>query len=213
MPKLLITAFAPYAEWPVNASGETLAAWLATSSGREGGLSIETAILPVQYEQAERELASIRRDWFDFTLLLGQSPGSRQPALEMFALNIKGDAERGPLPLVSEGPAAMSSRLPLAQWQAAISAEGVSAEVSCHAGTYLCNAVYYWSLRQDAEQGSADRSLFLHLPLIRDVGTSEESTAQKLAGVPLATNVTALDLVVRQIERRLQVDHAGTGIA
>lgn len=213
MPKLLITAFAPYAEWPVNASAETMAAWLVESSVRASGLSIEAAILPVQYEPAERKLANIRREWFDFTLLLGQSPGSQRPALEMFALNIKGDAERGPLPLDPAGPAAMRSQLPLAQWQAAILAEGGSAEVSCHAGTYLCNAVYYWSLRQDAEQGSSDRSLFLHLPLIQGTGPASEGPTRQSAGVPLATNVAALELVVRQIEQRLQADHAGTGIA
>ncbi|MEX0792047.1 MAG: hypothetical protein WD045_02855 [Pirellulaceae bacterium] len=213
MSKMLITAFAPYAEWPVNAAEETLAAWLAQSSTRAGGMSIETAILPVQYEPAERELARLRRDWFDFTLLLGQSPGSQQPALEMFALNIKGDAERGPLPLDAQGPTALRSQLPLAQWQAAISAEGGAAQVSCHAGTYLCNAVYFWSLRQDAAQGSADRSLFLHLPLIRETGLAEDVAGRPSVGVPLATNVTALELVVRQIERRLMPDHAGTGIA
>lgn len=71
----------------------------------------------------------------------------------------------GYAPLQPEGPAAYLTRLPLSQWARSLNAAGIPTRISHHAGTYVCNAAYYWSRHWVEEYGLATESLFIHLPL------------------------------------------------
>jgi pyroglutamyl-peptidase len=165
MLRVLMTAFEPFDRWTENSS------WLAlmelTRSLPESP-KIVTRRYPVDFAKAKERLSEDLTGDYDFALHLGQSSLIGRIELEAIGLNVKGDPSQSPgefSPLVAGGPAAYRTSLPLARWAAMLREEGVPAQVSYHAGTYLCNAVYYLSQHLAAEQRLKTRSAFIHLPL------------------------------------------------
>lgn len=165
MHKILITAFEPFLHYPTNASEQILKHWLEDHPGSDRS-TFQTAILPVDFQQTEVRLLEIWQQPFDFALHLGQSPKIERFNLEMIALNLKADPNTTVDTLDHQGPVAFKTDLPLSTWCEDLSQVGTDAEVSFHAGTYLCNATYFWSTRQMLTQQRANRSLFVHVPLI-----------------------------------------------
>lgn len=165
MKRVLITAFGPFAQWEQNAS------WLALQAlTRDMPISCEivTRLYPVNFSEARVRIASDLSMPFDAMIHLGQSAKATGIELEQFALNAKRDAldpkDQYEL-LEQDGPAAFRSRLPLASFAAAIRKEGIPAKVSTHAGTYLCNAMLYWSHYFSQAWETTTLSTFMHLPL------------------------------------------------
>ena len=104
--------------------------------------------------------------------------------LEAIGVNIGGHSSQLPdqyQPLLSDGPAAYRSPLPLGDWAAIVRDVGVPCQVSYHAGTFLCNALLYLSLHFAHERNLATRSTFLHLPLAPSQVFSERSDLPSLA--------------------------------
>ena len=158
--KLLITAFEPYGNWSTNVSQLIVQQLVERASDLPPFRSI---VLPVEYSECYQQLTETLTEPWGFMLHLGQSPGSTVIALEQFAINQK-SIETEPAELDESGPAAFRSRLPLEQWSTKIQENDIPCEVSCHAGTYLCNAVYYWSSQAAEQTGNPASSLFVHVP-------------------------------------------------
>ncbi|MGY8770134.1 MAG: pyroglutamyl-peptidase I family protein [Pirellulales bacterium] len=160
MKKILITAFEPYGNWDTNVSQ------LIVQQLEEQGSDLppfQAIVLPVDYDECYQQLTELLTEPWEFVLHLGQSPGSTAIALEQFAINHK-SVEVQPAALDDSGPAAFRSRLPLEQWSTKIQKNNIPCGVSCHAGTYLCNAVYYWSSQAGMQTGNPMNSLFVHVP-------------------------------------------------
>lgn len=174
MHRILITAFEPFLQYPTNASMQILTYWAADTPG-SSRVAFTTEILPVDYDLAEPRLGELHTESFDFALHLGQSPRIAEYQLETVALNLKSDPLTPTTPLCTLGPTAFASRLPLNIWSQDMKAHGLPTSVSFHAGTYLCNATYYWSTEIYRQRGLADRSLFVHVPLI----DPDDSNAEK----------------------------------
>lgn len=158
MTKILLTAFEPYDRWSENSSWLTLielTKWLDTPS------TVVTRRYPVDLQGASDRLQKDLREGFDYAIHLGQSPGSPVIKLESTGLNLRTDHQ----PIVPGGPAAYRSPLELVRLQDRLVAEGIPAEVSNHAGVYLCNAVLYLSQHFAERMGLPTRSMFIHLPL------------------------------------------------
>jgi pyroglutamyl-peptidase len=90
--------------------------------------------------------------------------------LERLALNVRDypikdnhghryDGER-----ILPGPLALETQFPLHALRKKLSAKGFPCEISNHAGTYVCNDIYYQSLSFQARNGSPDLCLFIHVP-------------------------------------------------
>ena len=174
MHKILITAFEPFLHYPTNASEQILKHWLEDHPGSDRS-TFQAEILPVDFHQTEVRLFEVWQEPFDFALHLGQSPLIDRFNLELIALNVKADRATPIGSLDENGPAAFKTDLPLAAWCEDLSQVGTEAEVSFHAGTYLCNATYYWSTRQMHQQQMGHRSLFVHVPLIEmDVPAAQD---------------------------------------
>lgn len=171
MHRILITAFEPFLQYPTNASMQILSHWGEDRPGSERS-SFTTEILPVNYSLAEPRLGDLHAEEFDFALHLGQSPRIEAYQLEMVALNLKSDPTTPTAPLSPSGPTAYASQLPLDNWSQDMTEQGLRTAVSFHAGTYLCNATYYWSTKIYQQRGLSNRSLFVHVPLI-DMENSE----------------------------------------
>lgn len=161
MKSVLLTAFEPYDRFPANASWLTL---VELTRNLPEDLKITTRLYPVDYARA-RELA--QQDLLaepDYAIHLGQAPGSGRLRLETTGLNtsLRGQAH---VPLLADGAAAYRTTLPLDQWVPQLRGAGIPAEVSNHAGTFLCNALLYYSLHEAKVRGLRTQAFFLHVPL------------------------------------------------
>lgn len=202
--RVLLTAFEPFGGWSENASLLCLRGVVEDLSARPiAGVELTTRVLPVDFGAAHEVLREEIAARHDFALHLGQAAGSAKLRLEMLAVNVGVErvelsggqpARSGPgrqssqmttyFPLVEGGPAAYQSNLPLEEWLQTLLRQGVPAELSFHAGTYLCNAVYYWSRHLAERAGGATQVAFLHLPL-----TPQQAAAEGGALPGLATEV------------------------
>jgi pyroglutamyl-peptidase len=95
-------------------------------------------------------------------------------------------ARRTDAPVVEGGPAAYFSTLPIKAVLAAIRAEGIPAQVSQTAGTFLCNHVFYQARHLAATARPGMRAGFIHMPWLPELAPQGEPS------LPLASIVTAL---------------------
>ncbi len=181
--KILLTGFEPFAGAALNPSELAVRALAAAPPA---GLLLVTAILPVTYAGAgpalRAALAAHRPDIMLATGLAGNRP---HVAVERVAINVD-DARiadndgvaRIDTPVIAGGPAAYFATLPIKAITAAIRAEGVPAEVSQSAGTFLCNHIFYLA------RHLAPRAGFIHLPHLAEPAGPD--------GLPLGQIVAAL---------------------
>lgn len=190
MPRILITAFEPYDRWPDNSSWMTLVdltSWLDTPS------TVITRRYPVDLQSASDRLRKDLLDHYDFAIHLGQSPGSPLIKLESTGLNLRTDGNR----LIEGAPAAYQSPLPLAGLCKTLREDGIPAEVSHHAGTYLCNAVLYLSQHFTAQLHLNTRSMFIHLPL---APAQVARTGEPLPSCSIKMMAQAVEKSIRWVE-------------
>ena len=196
MKSVLITAFEPYDRWKANSS------WLALvqlTQDLPSAPAITTRLYPVEFLTVRQRLEEDLKAGYDYALHVGQAPGSARIQLEAIGLNVGGSSSQSPeqfQPLVGDGPVAYRSGLPLAQWSLKLRRAGIPAQVSYHAGAYLCNAVLYLSCYLAERTRLPTKSAFVHLPL----DTSQVvSQAQDLASLPAAASATALRLILEEL--------------
>lgn len=158
MSRILLTAFEPYDRWKENSS------WLALvdlTSWYNGELDIATRRYPVNLPKLNEMLEEdLRRD-YDYAIHLGQAPGTPVIKLEAVGLNLRTNGDV----LVSGAPMAYRTRVDLEGCSQRLNAAGIPAQVSHHAGTYLCNAALYLSQYFAEQLGRRTQSVFVHLPL------------------------------------------------
>jgi len=194
---VLMTAFEAYDDWKSNAS------WLALvelTKDLPEHLRITTRLYPVNYDQVRKKLAEDLTGGHDIILHLGQAPGSSRICLEEIAINVAG---RGSLrgeefgTLIDDGPVAYRSTLPLGDWARHLRSERFPAEVSHHAGTYLCNATLYMTHHIAKVLGITVQATFIHLPL--DVSQVIDSHAEQ-PFMAASTVANALRSLLSQIQ-------------
>jgi pyroglutamyl-peptidase len=198
MTSLLITAFEPYDRWRTNSS------WLALvklTQNLPSEPAVTTRLYPVDFAAVKEKLANDLKANHDFALHLGQAPGSTRIQLEAIAVNVGGSSTQSPdqfRPLVDGGPIAYRSPLPLGDWAVKLREQGIPAQVSYHAGTYLCNATLYFSCYLAERMELKTKAAFIHLPL--DYSQTAEQ-ALDLASLGAETSAEALRLVLAELGR------------
>ncbi|MCO8122772.1 pyroglutamyl-peptidase I [Stieleria sp. TO1_6] len=168
MTRILITAFEPYERWKENASWSAL---VDLTSWYEGDLEIVTRRYPVDLSKLKDQLQQDLAHDFDFAIHLGQSPGTAVVKLETVGLNMRTNGD----PLLTDAPAAYRSILDLEGCLERLLAAGVPAQISHHAGTYLCNAALFFSQHYSEMMGRRTQSVFIHLPLMPAQVAAEQS--------------------------------------
>ncbi len=191
--RLFVTAFEPYDQWSENASWLALVEFTKSLSTEA---EITTRLYPVDFDRVRQRLDEDLDADYDYALHLGQAPGSANIRLEAVGLNIGGNS-REPSeayrPLVSDGPVAYMSRLPLGRWVSKLRGSGIPATLSYHAGTYLCNATLYLTHYFVERKRLKTQATFIHLPL----ATSQAATEpQPPASLPPADSGRAIGLIV-----------------
>lgn len=164
---VLLSGFEPFGGSLVNPS-QRLVALLA--SDPPPGVDLTTLLLPVLGGVAPRRLLqAIRRSRPQAIVMLGESGLASGLTLERVALNLRdyriadnaGRTVRE-RPVVSGGPAAYFSTLPLLSMQTTAKSAGVPAVLSTSAGTFLCNEVMYAALHALRDSGTPCG--FIHVP-------------------------------------------------
>ncbi|PQO41414.1 hypothetical protein [Blastopirellula marina] len=169
MKRILVTGFEPFGE--ISSNCTELALRELTLADLAPDYQVEQLILPVDYAAAQAQLGDLyQQNSYAATLHFGQSGKAKNVEFEMFAINWKHVGAADPGPLDQTGPHAFRTNLAHPSWLDAMRSADLPGEISFHAGTYLCNAVYYWSLQQSADVGNPGQALFVHVPLAAEQG-------------------------------------------
>lgn len=190
MPKLLLTGFEPFLQFPVNPTEKIVQ---ELDEDEIGGISIVGLVLPVDFEEA----SGILHRWMeeeqpDAIIMLGLAAGRSHITPERIAININ-DAGKEPdnhgrmpvdRPIRPNGPDGLFSTLPIRAIVDTLQANGYPASISNTAGTYLCNHVMYEAILHQRE--FMDREVptgFIHIPFSHEAsiqyGKQTPSWSQK----------------------------------
>ncbi|MDP6779753.1 MAG: pyroglutamyl-peptidase I [Candidatus Latescibacteria bacterium] len=164
--KILVTGFEPWGKWERNPSVEIAEAL----AGREiGGYSVLSTPVPVVHGEDIARVAPLidtHRPAAVVSLGLG---GGATLRVERVAVNLKvlSDGETPQdLQVAEGGPAAYFSTLPVRGMVSALRQDGVPAQLSHSAGTFLCNHLMYSVLHHIAREGLDMPAGFVHIPLM-----------------------------------------------
>ncbi|MYZ50103.1 hypothetical protein [Propylenella binzhouense] len=208
---VLLLGFEPYG----GRSSNPAEAIARTLDGETiGGLVVRGRVVPVRHEGLAAELARLFAEVRPQIVIgLGLWPGSAIVRIERIAVNIAdfeiadnagaricGAVEAG-------GPTALAATLPIRAIRARLLEAGIPSALSNGAGTFLCNALMYRTLRLAAEAVPRPSCGFLHLPhshadlaaMMEEQARSGRPGAGRLSETPsmeLAAMVRAVRLAI-----------------
>jgi pyroglutamyl-peptidase len=195
---VLATGFEPFGGETINPSA--LAAE-ALDGRKVVGRRVVGAVLPCVFGKSLVALKQEIRRWKpELVICVGQAGGRGEINLERVALNIE-DASipdndgNQPVdrPVVTGGPAAFWSTLPIKAIVAALRKAGLPAVVSQSAGTFVCNHVFYGLMRALARQRTV-RGGFIHVPFLPEQARRAETGSPSL---PLDEIVRGLEIAIK----------------
>ncbi len=168
---ILLTGFGAFPGVPSNASAELVQRLAAAAARRLAGYTVIGCILPTQWRDGPRRLATLL-ETLDPVLILhfGVSPRAEGFAVELRGRNFCSQTADalGEKPLshcIAEGgPEFLPATLPVHHVVTTLRRRGLPARVSRDAGVYLCNALLYHSLAYARVRGEAGRTGFVHIP-------------------------------------------------
>ena len=172
MKKLLITGFEPFGGESINPSWEIVKALPDVV----GDYELTKLCVPVVFgSAAELVLERAGEIQPDVILSIGQAGGRSAITPEKVAINLRhasipDNAGNKPSdePIIPGGETAYFSTLPVRRMTEAISASGVSAQLSYTMGSYVCNDLTYILLSHF--QDSETRVGFIHVPYCTEQG-------------------------------------------
>jgi len=198
-PTILLTGFDPFGGASVNPS------WLAVKQlhGRQiAGHRIVAAQLPTVFgESLHRLKALLKQHQPALVICVGQAGGRRAISLERVAINVNdapladnAGAQPVDTAVVPGAPAAYFTSLPIKAMLATLQREGIAAEVSQTAGTFVCNHVFYGLMHALATQRPLrhSRGGFVHLPWLPEQGTPSMALDEVVRGLRLALRCALL---------------------
>ena len=199
--KILLTGFGPFGAVRVNSSEQVVRRVAERARGDD---DLITAILPVEFAGAGKRIRRlIRSHQPDAVLCLGVAPLREQISLERVALNLDDESladnagrVRNGRRIVPRGPAAYWSTLPLERIRKALEKRGIPAKYSNHAGTYICNHVFYVARHEAERMSSRIPCGFLHLPPLR-----ERRKGFRRRGMALRKMVEAVECCLRVLRK------------
>lgn len=194
MKTVLLTGFEPFDGQLINPSQEIARSLHGEVIHRH---AVVGALLPCVFGRAIAELGiQIERTQPELVICLGQAGGRKAITPERVAINvddarIADNAGRQPVdrPVVRGAPAAYWSTLPIKAIVSQLLAQGIPAEVSQSAGTFVCNHVFY-GLMHTLAGDSGRRGGFIHVPWLRGQGRPAMRLEQMIEGIRLAIEVS-----------------------
>jgi pyroglutamyl-peptidase len=172
----LLTGFDPFGGSPVNPSWQAVQAldgWLI------GGHRVIAAELPTVFGLSLQSLEQLlEAHQPSLVICTGQAGGRAAISLERVAINVddariadNAGAQPVDVAVVAGGPAAYFTGLPIKAMLQALQRDGIPAEVSQTAGTFVCNHVFYGLMHLLARpQWQGVRGGLVHVPFLPQQG-------------------------------------------
>lgn len=187
--QVLFTGFEPFGGDSHNPSWP--AAQEAASFLQERGIPAAAALLPCEFGGSGPALEeALRRHRPQVVITCGLAGGRATVTVERVAVNLQDaripdNAGHQPAgtPVVDDGPAAWFSTLPVKRVAASIQGEGIPAELSLSAGSFVCNHVFALLMDRAASHGVRAAG-FIHVPW--DAEHAPEGITQTLPADQLA---------------------------
>jgi pyroglutamyl-peptidase len=197
--KILLTGFDAFGGATLNPS------WLAVKAlhGRQMlGHRVVAAQLPTVFDVSLRVLnALLQQHRPALVICVGQAGGRGALSLERVAINVNdapiadnAGAQPVDTPVVRRAPAAYFTGLPIKAMLDALQREGIAAEVSQTAGTFVCNHVFFGlmqALAKDAQLRHT-RGGFVHVPWLPEQGTPSMPLDDIVRGLRVALRCALL---------------------
>lgn len=187
--RVLVTGFQAFGKHNVNSS-EIMVRRLSSEPFQN--IQLVTAILPVTWQGCVDFCSAIRDiKRYDAVLMTGLNAGIRYVALEQYAVNIQrsknpdnaGLYRRRNTAIVQRGPDIVESRLDVSAIAHKITRKELPVRPSFHAGTFICNTLYYTMLHKT--ESTNVPALFVHLPEIEN-SEMEASLVETLKSIVYA---------------------------
>ena len=190
---VLLTGFDPFGGDAINPSWQAVQ---ALHGKRIAGHRIVAAQLPTVFGRSLEVLSGLLQQHRPvLAICTGQAGGRAALSLERVAINIDDAriadnalAQPVDTPVVSAGPAAYFSSLPIKAMLAALEREGIRAEVSQTAGTFVCNHVFYGLLHALATRTelAGVRGGLIHVPWVPEQGQPSMPLEEIVRGLEVA---------------------------
>ena len=197
--KVLLTGFDAFGGASINPS------WLAVNAlhGRQiAGHRVVATQLPTVFGDSLKALrALLAQHQPALVICVGQAGGRSAISLERVAINVNdapladnGGAQPVDTPVVRGAPAAYFSSLPIKTMLATLQREGIAAEVSQTAGTFVCNHVFYGLMHLLATRRVLrhTRGGFVHVPWLPEQGAPSMTLDEMVRGLSLAVRCALL---------------------
>jgi pyroglutamyl-peptidase len=192
--RILLTGFGPFPGVTDNPSARLVETFASASSIALHDCELSVEILPTEWDAVGTLVPRLLKSMQPHvTIHFGVSRQARSLRIERRAHNRilpRGDAA-GVQPsrrtIHIDGPAHLDSTVVVQRLAAKLRERGVPAITSAHAGSYLCNFVYYHSLSWAMSRDAAGHVLFVHIPLARSDGGLIEA-ADLLRGAETIVN-------------------------
>jgi pyroglutamyl-peptidase len=192
-PRILLTGFDPFGGQAVNPS------WMAVEAlhGREiEGHRVVSVQVPTVFGRSIevlREQLALHEP--ALVVCTGQAGGRSAMSLERVAINVNdaripdnAGAQPVDTPVIAEGPAAYFTTLPIKAMLASLLAEGIRADVSQTAGTFVCNHLFYGLMHTLATdpRRRGTRGGLIHVPWLPQQGQPSMTLEQLAIGLEVA---------------------------
>jgi pyroglutamyl-peptidase len=169
----LITGFDAFGKTKYNPSELVVKALPETLSLKGQSVALAGSVLPTCCKQS---WTTLKRAWKSadpqVIVMCGMAESRERISIERFALNIldyriADNSGHQPLgkTIEAEAPDALRTLVPVEKLQKYLQRNGYPCEVSNHAGTFVCNDVYFRALHREVIEGAPRLVLFVHLPM------------------------------------------------
>ncbi len=195
--KILVTGFTPFGGESINPSWEAA----KRLSDRIGGAEFIKREIPTEFDASGAVLHGLLEQLRpDAVLCVGQYGGANCIRVERVAINLRDariadNAGKQPTdePVVSGGPDAYFATIPTREIVDALHEQGIPAQLSYSAGTFVCNNLLYCALHESAQRYPAMRCGFVHVPYLPE--QAKDGSAPSMS----------LELMVKALETAAEV--------
>jgi pyroglutamyl-peptidase len=197
---VLLTGLNPFGGLRVNPT-QLIVESLVERASAIWNINLVAEVLPTEYDGGgNRVIQLIRHQRPVRIICLGVRSDLKAIQLERVALNLDdahapdnvGNTRTG-MKIVHDGPLAYHSTLPIEEMRDAIRKLGIPANISNHAGNYVCNHVFYVACHEVERLGTGSQCGFIHVPQISE----HQAADAQLGSLPLSMMVEAIECCLR----------------
>ena len=193
--KILVTGFTPFGGEKINPSWEA-ARRLPDCIGEAELIKRE---IPTEFDASGAALHELLTELRpDAVLCVGQYGGANGIRVERVAVNLRdariadnAGAQPTDEPVVRSGPDAYFATIPTRKIVDALREQGIPAQLSYSAGTFVCNNLLYCALHESAQSYPAMRCGFVHVPYLPEQAKDGNAPSMSLEMMVKALGIAA----------------------